>query len=461
MESKPNVVLFVVDDLGWTDMGAYGSDLYQTPNVDKLASEGVLYTDAYSACTVCSPTRASILTGKYPARINLTDWITGHVKKYGKIKIPEWNQELSQDEYTLGEAFQDNGYETFHVGKWHLGEEEKNWPEHNGFDENIGGFKAGSPAAHSGGGYFSPYNNPRLNDGPDGEYLTERLTNEVVKLIDDNQKKPFFINFWLYNVHTPLEASQEKVDKYKSIVNLEGHHTNVTYAAMVEHMDDALGKVVKTLKEKGLDENTIIVFTSDNGGLRGNFENDRRKVTDNFPLRSGKGDIYEGGVRIPLIIKWPNKIKSGVTRNTMSISADIYPTLMGLANLKFPETKSQYFDGVDLSNELLNQQKVKRETVYWHYPHYHLEGATPYSALRHKNWKLIYKYETKQYELYDLKTDIGEEEDLSQINPEKLKELSELLHKWLQDTDAQIPVLNEAFDAGKEDEWSISASATN
>lgn len=459
-ETKPNVVLFVVDDLGWTDAHVYGSDLYQTPNIDQMAKDGVLFTNAYAATNVCSPTRASLITGKYPARLHITDWITGHERKFGKIKIPDWQKAIQEEEYTIGELFQDNNYKTFHVGKWHLGESEKDWPEYHGFDINIAGNNVGSPKAHGGGGYFSPYNNKKLEDGPEGEYLTERLANEVINIISENKNEPFFLNFWLYNVHTPLQAAQSKIDKYDALVKPNMLHNNSTYAAMVEHMDDALGKVLAALKENGLEDNTIVVFTSDNGGLRGNHENGKVKVTDNTPLRSGKGDIYEGGVRIPLIFKWPNHIKRGQVVNEISISPDLYPTLMVMANLKFPENTTQDFDGIDLSGVINGEETESRKAIFWHYPHYHLEGSTPHSAVRYEDWKLIRLYEDDSYQLYNLANDLGETKDLSVNNLKKLEELKLLLNNWLIETNAQLPIPNDDYDLHREGEWSISKSAT-
>lgn len=454
--SKPNVVLFLVDDMGWTDAGVYGSDLYQTPNIDKMAAEGMLFTDGYAACTVCSPTRSSIMTGKYPANTNTTDWITGHNKPFAKMQIPEWNKKLDTEEYTLAEAFKEQGYRTIHIGKWHLGEDQKYWPENQGFDVNVGGHSGGSPKANGGNGYFSPYNNPRLKDGNDGEYLTERLSSEAVKFIKENKDSTFFMNFWLYNVHTPLQAKQEKIKKYKGLVNDSMYHINPIYSAMVEHMDDALGEVINALKENGLEDNTIVVFHSDNGGLKGNFENGRKKVTDNYPLRSGKGDMYEGGVRVPLIFKWPEKIKKGTINNTPAISPDLYPTLLALTG---QELRSKV-DGIDLSPILLGEGIVERDAIYWHYPHYHLEGAKPYSAIRKGDWKLIQVFEHEDLELYNLKDDIGETNNLALTNKEKVIELMLDLNTWRTKVGAQFPVVNLNYDIEKENEWRFNKSAT-
>ncbi|MCA0932473.1 sulfatase [Lutimonas saemankumensis] len=440
--SKPNVVLILVDDLGWTDLGVYGSDLYQSPNIDNLASEGVRFTNSYSSCTVCSPTRASIVTGKYPARNNVTDWIEGHKYPWAKFNVPDWNMSLSEEEYTMAEAFKDAGYKTAHFGKWHLGEKEVNWPENHGFDVNIAGWKKGSPNLNKKTGtkgYFSPYGNPRIEDGPEGEYLTERLSNEVINFIDQNADKPFFINFWLYNVHTPLQAKQDKIDKYKDLVKAETRHRNVKYAAMVEHTDDAVGKIINKLKEKGLYENTIILFSSDNGGLIGRSKN---PVTNNYPLRTGKGDIYEGGVRIPTIIYTPNSSVKGIKIDDPIISMDYYPTLMELAGITSDKTRKQTIDGKSLASLIHESTPLDRDAVYWHYPHYHQEGGVPYSSIRYKDFKLIQNFENDTFELYNLQNDIGESVNVIKEFPEEFELMKDKLEAWRQDVKAQYVTPN-------------------
>lgn len=332
-QQKPNVILIVVDDMGWKDLGVYGSDFHHTPQIDALASDGVRFTNAYSACTVSSPTRAALMTGKYPARLHITDWIEGHKMPKAKLQVPDWTMYLSHSETTLAEVFKSNGYATAHIGKWHLGEDEKYWPEYQGFDINIGGCAKGSPNLNKKAGingYFVSYGNPRIIDGPEGEYLTERLANEACNYLLQSQTKPFFLNLWFYNVHTPLQAKQDKIDKYKALVDSTKLQKNATYAAMVEHVDEAVGKVLTQLKSLGLYDNTIIILTSDNGGLIGNRIN---QVTDNSPLRLGKGERYEGGVRIPLLIKNVNQFAAGKLENTPVISMDNMPTLIDLANL--------------------------------------------------------------------------------------------------------------------------------
>jgi len=449
-QKKPNVVLILVDDMGWTDLGSFGSDLYQSPNIDKLANEGVQFTNSYSSCTVCSPTRASIVTGKYPARINVTDWIEGHKYPWAKLNVPDWTMYLPNEEYTMAEAFKDAGYKTAHFGKWHLGEKEENWPENHGFDLNIGGYSKGSPQLRKNEGtygYFSPYGNPRMEDGPEGEYLTERLSTEVCNYIDENSDKPFFVNFWLYNVHTPLQAKQDKIDKYKSLVDATAKHQNSTYAAMVEHTDDAVGKIITKLKEKGLYENTIILFSSDNGGLIGN---PKKPVTNNAPLRTGKGDIYEGGVRVPTIIYAPKHKIAHKKIHKPIISMDYYPTLMELAGISNAKTKAQTLDGKSLLPLMKGKGEIERTALYWHYPHYHQEGGVPYSSIRMGDWKLIENFETNSFELYNLKDDISESKDLKNERTEIFSELKNQLSAWRSEVGAQYASPNDNFDKQKE-----------
>ncbi len=458
---RPNVVFFLVDDLGWTDVACYGSDLHQTPNVDALAAKGVRFTDAYAACNVCSPSRASLVTGKYPAKLHCTDWITGHVKPHALMTTPDWTQHVEPAEFTIAKAFLAAGYTTGHIGKWHLGETEEYWPENNGFQTNFAGWAAGSPAALGGGGYFSPYKNPKLEDGTKGEYLTERLAREAAAFIKKQSEsdEPFFLNYWLYSVHTPLEASAEKIAKYEALAKKDGHHSNPAYAALVEHMDDALGVVMHALNEAGVADNTIVIFYSDNGGLCGNYENNREKVTSNAPLRSGKGDNFEGGVRVPLIISWPGKIKPG-TSEVPFISPDLYPTLLSLTGVPGDAKQNSEMDGVDFTALLTRGERVERDAIYWHYPHYHLEGALPHSAVRSGDWKLIHVYEEAVPHLYNLKESQSEMNDVGDKYPEKRDELFQRLCAWRARVNAQPPLPNPNYDPEKIDTWTISESAT-
>ena len=449
VEQKPNVVVIYADDLGWTDVGCFGSDYYQTPNVDKLAQDGVLFTNSYSACTVCSPSRASFMTGKYPARLHLTDWIPGHKYPWAKMNVPDWKMYLDSNEITLAEAFKQDGYYTAHVGKWHLGEQEKDWPENHGFNINIGGWGKGSPNKDKGkgsNGYFSPYGNPRLTNGKKGEYLTERLADEVCQIIEKKANEPFFINFWLYSVHMPLQAKQDKIDKYKAIQNSTKKQTNPVYAAMVEHMDDAVGKVVAKLKKEGLYENTIILFSSDNGGLIGNL---KRPVTNNYPLREGKGSMYEGGVRVPTILYAPNKNIQVKEIHEPVITPDYYPTLLELAGVSLPKEQKKNMDGLSWLPLLQGKNKLEREAIYWHYPHYHQQGAVPYSAIRMGDWKLIENLESNQFELYNLKEDISESTNLINNNHEVSETLKDKLKRWRKSVKAQMPTLNKNYDKNR------------
>ena len=443
--TKPNVVFILVDDLGWKDVGCFGSDFYQTPNVDKLAKSGVSFFNGYAACTVCSPTRASIMSGKYPAKINCTDWIEGHKKPYAKLKVPDWAMYMDTTEVTLAEAFKLNGYTTAHIGKWHLGEDAIYWPENQGFDINKGGWSKGSPnrnATLGSKGYFAPFGNPRLKDLPSDEYLTVRLTDEACEFIQANKEKSFFLNFWLYNVHTALQAKEEKVNKYKALVDSTAYQKNPVYAAMVEHMDDAVGRIIDELERAKILENTIIVFTSDNGGLIGDKKN---RVTNNYPLREGKGNMYEGGIRVPSIIVAPDMIDKGTKSYTPIISMDYYPTLLELAGLELPSSIKKEIDGISLLPIINNEKANEREAIFWHYPHYHNKGAKPHSAVRKGDWKLIRKFENDSYELYNLNNDVSEEQNLFNENPEKVQELKELLFKWYHKVDAQFPTENPKY----------------
>ena len=448
-QKKPNVIVILTDDLGWTDLTCFGSDYYQTPNIDQLAEEGVRFTNSYSSCTVCSPTRASIMTGKYPARLHLTDYIKGHKNPWAKLNVPDWKMYLDSSEITLAEAFRQDGYFTAHVGKWHLGDDEKDWPENHGFQINIGGWAKGQPNTNKkigSKGYFSPYGNPRLSDGEEGEYLTERLTNEVCQIIDQKAGEPFFINFWLYNVHMPLQAKQDKIEKYKELQDNSRNHHNPVYAAMVEHTDDAVGKILAKLKEKGLYENTIILFSSDNGGLIGKLQN---QVTSNVPLRQGKGGMYEGGVRIPTILYAPNQNFSVKEIKEPVIANDYYPTLLQLAGVPMPEAQKINMDGLSWLPLLKGETSLNRDALYWHYPHYHTQGAVPYSAIRSGDWKLIENLESGELELYNLANDIGESTNLAPENTEKVQQLKKKLDNWRESVDAQFPTLNENYDKDK------------
>ena len=455
-KKKPNIVFFLVDDLGYSDIQAYGSTFYETPNINKLAQEGMKFTDAYAACPVCSPTRASIMTGKYPVTMHTTDWFGApqpedEVKKsnYTRLLLPApYIENLPLAEKTIAEALKDGGYKTFIAGKWHLGATPDFWPENQGFDVNKGGNSMGNPGK---GGYFSPYyNNPRLDAGPAGEYLPVRLANETNKFIEDNKDQPFFAYFAFYNVHGPDDTTPQLKAKYTEKRNRLGLkdefgdeggkkvrtvQSDPTYAGMVQAVDDAVGSVMNKLKELNLDDNTIVVFFSDNGGLAIN----EGSPTSNLPLRGGKGWMYEGGIREPLIVRYPGQIKANTVNETPVISNDFFPTFLQLAGLA-PVSKKD-MGGVSIL-PLLEQKEIKSRCLFWHYPHYGNQGGSPASAIRDGDWKLIHWYENDRFELFNLRNDVGEHNNLLISEPKKTKDLKKKLAKWLKHQNAYYPTKN-------------------
>jgi arylsulfatase A-like enzyme len=423
----------LVDDMGWTDLGCFGSAYYETPNIDRLASQGMRFTDAYAACTVCSPTRASVLTGQYPARLHITDWIAGHKRPFARLNVPEWTMQLSTGIPNIAKTLKAAGYATASIGKWHLGPESC-WPDKQGFDLNVGGCDKGQPPS-----YFSPYKIPTLSEGPDGEFLSDRLTAEALTFIERNRDKPFFLYLPHYAVHTPIQAKPSVIDKYKAKQDKGAPHHNAVYAALVESVDDSVGRLMKRLEELKLSERTVIVFTSDNGGLLGS--------TSNVPLRAGKGSAYEGGVRVPLIVTWPGVTKPGSVNPTPVISADYYPTLLSIAGAT---PAAGAVDGVSIVPLLRQSGALARDALYWHYPHYHPGGATPYGAVREGDFRLVEFYEDGRVELYNLKDDIGETKDLATKLPEKAAALRQKLHDWRVRVGAQMPTPNPAHDPDKD-----------
>jgi arylsulfatase A-like enzyme len=431
----PNFIFILADDLGWRDLGCQGSRFYETPNLDRLAREGMRFTQAYSACTVCSPTRACILTGKYPARLHITDWIPGHARPYAKLRVPDWTMHLPLEAANLARVLKPAGYATASIGKWHLGGRDF-WPEQQGFDLNLAGCERGQPPS-----YFSPYKIPTLPDGPVGEFLTDRECAEALKWIEQQRDQPFFLYLPHHAVHTPLMGKTNVVAKYAAKARPDSPPHNPTYAALVESVDDSVGRILQKLEELGLAANTVIFFTSDNGGLVLN------QVTSNLPLRAGKGSAYEGGVRVPLIIKWPGRARPGSVCDVPVISADFFPTVLEMAGLKPPPGAA--VDGESLVPLLRESGGLKRNSLYWHYPHYHPGGATPYSALRQGDWKLIEFLEDDHVELYNLKADIGEQNDLAKTMPEKAAQLRQQLHAWRRRVGAQMPTPNPDYDPAK------------
>ena len=434
--TKPNVILIVSDDLGWTDLGCYGSDLYPSPNIDGLAREGVRFTTNYSACTVCSPTRAALLTGKYPARLHITDWIPGLPPSNPKLTVPDFTKYLPHEEITIAERLRDAGYATASIGKWHLGGPDY-YPERHGFDVNIAGNDQPQPRP----GYFAPYAIDTIKQGPEGEYITDRLGDEAVNFIRANADRPFFLYMPQFAVHTPIQAKKKLIERNQDRVKEGMHHTNAAYAAMVESMDQTVGQIRQTLDERGIADRTIIIFTSDNGG--------RIPTTSNAPLRAGKGSCYEGGVRVPLIVYWPGVTPAGDVIDAPVITMDIYPTILEMTGVS--DGASQV-DGVSLVPLLRQSGELAERSLLWHYPHYQhyqQEGTTPYAAIRRGDWRLIEFYDDHRVELYDLKDDPGERTNLATSSPDLVKSLRDELHAWLRSVNAQMPTLNPNYDPTK------------
>lgn len=432
--AKPNIILIIADDYGWKDVGCYGSDLYETPHLDRLAADGVRFTNAYSACPVCSPSRAALLTGKYPARLHLTDWIPGQMPENPKLIVPDWTKFLDPREMTIARSLNDAGYKTASLGKWHLGGEES-YPEKHGFDINIAGTSAAQP-----GSYFAPYKIATLTDGPEGEYLTDRLGDEAIQFIDGNKTKPFFLYLPHFAVHTPIQAKKPIIRKYREKLRPGLTHTNPQYAAMIESMDDTVGRIRARLDELQLTSRTIVIFSSDNGG--------RIPTTSNSPLRAGKGSCYEGGVRVPFIVSWPGVAKAGTVSETPVIGMDIFPTILEMAG----QATAASSDGRSLVPLLARSEKLPREDIFWHYPHYqHYQqgGATPYGAVRSGDFKLIEFFDDMRVELYNLQSDPGEQKNVAAEMPAKADELRSKLHAWRKETGAQMPTKNHDYDPTK------------
>lgn len=446
---RPSFVFFLVDDLGYMDIGANNpKTFYETPNIDALAADGMRFTQGYAANPVCSPTRFSIMTGKHPSRADATNFFSG--RRAGRFLPAELNDRMPLAETTVAEALRSAGYRTAFLGKWHLGPTEEYWPEHQGFDVNIGGHVRGLPRS-----YFSPYSNPRLKDGPRGEHLTARLTNEAVRLIDDMKDEPFLLYMSYYTVHTPLQAPADLVEKYrKKALSVDASldefgpeeqvlpnakerrvrqvQKHATYAAMVESLDASVGRILAKLKDAGIDDNTVVCFTSDNGGL----STSEGLPTSNLPLRGGKGWLYEGGIREPFLIRWPGVVKGGSTSDVPVVSTDFYPTMLDMAGL--PLQPAQHRDGQSLVPLLKGGSPPKRSAIFWHYPHYSNQGGFPGAAIRMGDFKLIERFEDGRTHLYDLRTDIGERVDLAEQMPERVSTMKARLHAWYGEVDAKF-----------------------
>ncbi len=458
-DTRPNIIFILIDDMGWRDLGCYGSSFYETPNIDRLAAQGMQFSNAYAACPVCSPTRASILTGKYPGRLRLTNWLIGEER--GKLLEVPYVKHLSLDEVSLARALKERGgYRTYHVGKWHLGGPEY-WPEHHGFDINVGGHTSGMPEE----GYFSPWGIPTLEDGPEGEYLDDRLTDEAIALLRNNGDDPFFLYFPTYLVHTPIEAKEEDIAYFRAKAEgmgldqiepfVEGEpfpcehkrdqrilrrivQSDPVYAAMVKCLDDNIGRLLDALDDLGKAEETIVIFTSDNGGLA----TAEGSPTCNAPLAEGKGWMYEGGTREPLMIRWPGHIEPGSTCDTPMTSPDFYPTLLAAAGLD--AMPDQHCDGENIMPLLTSQTDhgLDKRAIYWHYPHYGNQGGTPGSSVREGDWKLIEFFEDGRLELYNLRNDISEDHNVAADHPELTDRLASQLAAWRESVEAQIPQPN-------------------
>ena len=435
--SQPNIVLFLIDDLGWKDVGCYGSDYYKTPNIDRLAAQGVRFTNGYAACAVCSPTRAAILTGKYPARLMLTEWLpSGRWNPKAKLRSGRFLRALPLEEITLAEALRKGGYRTLHIGKWHLGGPPFSLPVQHGFDVNVGGSEHGAP-----GHYFYPYmgnwkiptTNERvqkitLPNGKEGEYLTDRLTSEALALIEQDQEKPFFLHFSHYAVHTPFQAKNNITKKYEKIPEAKRQGKPI-YAAMVQSVDESVGRVMDALKKLKKLDNTLVIFTSDNGGFA--------KATNHAPLRGNKGSYYEGGIRVPFIIRWSGVAKAGHVSDVPVISMDLYPTCLTAAGL--PPHPAQHRDGLDLLPLVNGSGTLKRDALHWHYPHYNSHpSSVPSSVLRKGNWKLIETFDPEGVELYHLGRDLSETTNLAARESAKLEELRRELNDWRERVGAEI-----------------------
>lgn len=445
-----NFVLILVDDWGMTDAACYGSKFYRTPNIDKLAASGMRFTQGYSACTVCSPSRAAIMTGKYPARLHITDWIPGHRYPHAKLSPPDWRMYLPAEERTIAEALKPAGYATAHIGKWHLTTQNGNpahMPQRQGFDTNIGGDHRGAPPS-----YFSPYKIETLADGADGEYLTDREQLEASRFIRENKDRPFLLYLPYHAVHGPLQARQETIAKYKELADASAPQRNPVYAAMIESLDDNIGRLMATLEETGVADRTVVILTGDNGGWL-------NATNTNLGLRDGKGSVYEGGVRVPFIVRWPGVARAGATCDVPVIGYDIYPTILEMSGQK--AASGQIIDGVSIAPLLRNGGSArdwKRQELYWHYPHYHAGGATPHSAIRRGDWKLIEFHEGRLRELYNLKADPQEKLDLARDKAAISKDLSGRLAAWRTRVGAQMPAPNPDFDPAKASQRAIAPS---
>ncbi len=443
-KQNPDILFILVDDLGWSDLGCYGHPLHQTPNIDQLAAKGMRFINAYASAPVSSPTRGSILTGKNPVQTGITDWIPGRqhwgARPDERFIGPDISKELGSGETTMAEILKSYGYQTAFIGKWHLGDTGY-LPNNQGFDMNIAGNKRGAPPS-----YFYPFKRgnyalPQINSkSSDGDYLTDQLTDEALHVMD-TASKPLFLFMSFYSVHIPLQAKDSLIKKYKKLAAADSaspFYLNPVYAAMVETMDRNVGRLLNKMRERRVDENTIVFLTSDNGGLSVE-EGWQTPATNNYPLRHGKGSLYEGGIREPLIISWPKKITEGEISDYLVISHDLYPTMMEMVNKPYANVDGRSFLDILISDSgEMNQKKP----LFWHYPHYSNQGGEPSSAIRKGKYKLIFYYEDEKIELYNLESDISERENLADMMPKKKDELLRELNKWKTKNNAKHPSLN-------------------
>ena len=438
---RPNIVLIVIDDFGWADLGSYGSTYHETPNLDALARRGMRFTDAYAACPVCSPSRAAIMTGKYPARLHLTDWLPGRPDRPSqKLLRPLFRQQLPLDEITLAEALRPAGYVSASIGKWHLGGRPY-WPEHQGFDLNVGGTETGSPP----GGYFR-FTTPNLQARTHTEYLTDRLNDEAIAFIERNRARPFFLYLPHYAVHIPLQAKAEVLARYRTKPTAGSGQDNPIYAAMIQTLDEGIGRLLRKLDELGIAGNTVVMFTSDNGGLSVK-EGPNTPATSNSPLRAGKGYLYEGGIRVPLLVAWPGMTRPASVCTVPVSGQDLYPTVLEIAGV--PPTAGQVVDGESLVPLLKGTGSPRRDALFWHYPHYSNQGGKPGGAIRDGNLKLIEWYEDGRAELYDLARDVGERKELAGERPADAARLRDRLARWRESVTAQMPTPNPNYQPAK------------
>ena len=458
---KPNILFILADDLGYSDLSCMGSKYYETPNIDGIANKGMVFTNGYAGGQVCSPSRATIMTGQFTARHGITDWIgakTGEAwrekNRKSQLLPPAYKYHLDKKTVTLPEALKTAGYTTFFAGKWHLGNE-GNYPEDHGFDINKGGWGKGSPK----GGFFAPFKNPKLKDDKPGENLTMRLAKETAQFMTESKDQPFLAYLSFYAVHAPIQTTKEKWAKYRDkaenmgiaeqgfeegdLLPMRKHQDNPVYAGLVESMDDAVGLLLSTLKETGLDKNTIVIFTSDNGGVTSGDH----YATNCMPLKGGKGYQWEGGIRVPYIVSLPWMEHDGQKNNTPVAGSDFYPTILDLAGVPLPSKND--IDGKSIV-PLLKGQQMEERPLFWHYPHYGNQGGRPVSMMRQGDWKIIHYWEDGHSELYNLTKDIYEGTDLASSHSKKVREMSATLMNWLETTKAQLPKADPIYDEAAE-----------